>query len=947
MKRSGLLVISSIVGASIALFSVSCFSSSSITANKTDFVDYCTGPNDSNCVFKIDANGNVYANNLFSAEGFGASPSASAAVNTTAIQNALNQTGLVTLTACGTYQINKHLVIKSNTYFKVASCVTIQLAPNINDNLIINNAYANRGYVSGTIAYLSGTSGCPTNTTIYGVPSYLTQAGSTSISGYAAYGSISTNGSGVPTGNFTFSGSGGGWYTTVPSSITTFYDVNGNADSCSGTAVFNPAGATVTGNMTNITISGSTSTLVNAIWNNNNLIPGQSAVIIFGQTNPTQFNGVFIVESTPTANTFTYRTNRLITSPPSGQTVAMLADTNITIDGGTWDGNGPNENSNGLITGIGIIIGGAYNTHIKNIKCLNTQQNCINEGMVRGFYISDSGDGGPLDRQFNKGYGPEIEADISNIHTVGQDDGVTYMITDGAAAFGGLSWSYGDVMNAGFDHVDGMRQGYPLAASGIVDFFASNLAYMGGVYAKHITGMASPRDSKSTSSAAIACVSLSGIDTAASIDSFNGEDINCNASWSFATGGSGTLVINDLKLDQLTCNQQSANGGNANPQTGNQTCVDFNSNTQFNNWSIDHMVISNQGNTSQADYMIIAGTATTGRIMNSDFASNTGANATYLVQPLSGAVIGNLTFDNITTNAQLGLYQGNNTLTSTPNLALTNSNIAASTAFNMNMAANITLLNNKFTGATSGIVRQNASVTTNIYSFGNQLSGGSLYTAVAGGSPVFNLYDPANASGTVNASTVTATFFGNVNNQSINGVFLASNTVTSGSSVTVNVSNFPAFNRYIVNVNLTNASGGAASAFLHVNQDNGSTSYGYNIGGYDNGASTNSFCGNAGASAYALTAVGAGNNNNDWANADFFHGIYNISLQGIQLIDGYATYTGKQANNGVQVNSGGTYNSGNIVTSIQAWVGSAGGCTSQTDPLTGTTGTLTVYGATN
>lgn len=37
-----------------------------VTPNKTDHIDYCTGANNSNCVFQIDANGNVTGNSFTS-----------------------------------------------------------------------------------------------------------------------------------------------------------------------------------------------------------------------------------------------------------------------------------------------------------------------------------------------------------------------------------------------------------------------------------------------------------------------------------------------------------------------------------------------------------------------------------------------------------------------------------------------------------------------------------------------------------------------------------------------------------------------------------------------------------------------------------------------------------------------------------------------------------------
>ncbi len=73
-----------------------------------------------------------------SAESHGASPSASAADNTSAIQTALNQTGLITLTAPGIYQVSSVLKIYSGTELALGAGVVIQAAAGLNNSLLRN-----------------------------------------------------------------------------------------------------------------------------------------------------------------------------------------------------------------------------------------------------------------------------------------------------------------------------------------------------------------------------------------------------------------------------------------------------------------------------------------------------------------------------------------------------------------------------------------------------------------------------------------------------------------------------------------------------------------------------------------------------------------------------------------------------------------------------------------
>ena len=63
--------------------------------------------------------------NGYSCEAFGASPSATASSNVTAIQAALNAGGLVTLNTPGVYQINNTLTINSDTSFIAGEGVTL------------------------------------------------------------------------------------------------------------------------------------------------------------------------------------------------------------------------------------------------------------------------------------------------------------------------------------------------------------------------------------------------------------------------------------------------------------------------------------------------------------------------------------------------------------------------------------------------------------------------------------------------------------------------------------------------------------------------------------------------------------------------------------------------------------------------------------------------------
>lgn len=112
-----------------------------------------------------DANGNTVlvwpdGSASFNDAGFrGASPSATAAVNTAAIQAAITAGGQVTITTPGTYLINDTLVYGSNTHLKLAPGVVIKMAPSINKTLLVSDALAR--YTAGgvTVTPTLGTAG--------------------------------------------------------------------------------------------------------------------------------------------------------------------------------------------------------------------------------------------------------------------------------------------------------------------------------------------------------------------------------------------------------------------------------------------------------------------------------------------------------------------------------------------------------------------------------------------------------------------------------------------------------------------------------------------------------------------------------------------------------------------------------------------------------------------
>ena len=109
--------------------------------------------------FSTDASGNTALEGADGSIAFnaaelrGASPSATAAVNTAAIQAALDLAGYVTITLPGTYLVNQDFVIKSDTHFYIGAGVVLKQAPSNNKKFAKNTNYASASIIaSGNIA---------------------------------------------------------------------------------------------------------------------------------------------------------------------------------------------------------------------------------------------------------------------------------------------------------------------------------------------------------------------------------------------------------------------------------------------------------------------------------------------------------------------------------------------------------------------------------------------------------------------------------------------------------------------------------------------------------------------------------------------------------------------------------------------------------------------------
>ena len=90
-----------------------------------------------------------------SAESYGASPAAAPVANATAIQEALDAGGYISITAPGTYQVSSTLLIRSHTNLYLGAGVTLQAAAALNAP-VIRNRQAQAYLVASSFSFAAG-----------------------------------------------------------------------------------------------------------------------------------------------------------------------------------------------------------------------------------------------------------------------------------------------------------------------------------------------------------------------------------------------------------------------------------------------------------------------------------------------------------------------------------------------------------------------------------------------------------------------------------------------------------------------------------------------------------------------------------------------------------------------------------------------------------------------
>jgi hypothetical protein len=616
------------------------------------------------------------------AETYGASPSASPSTNLTAIQTALNQTGLVTLTTCGIYSVSGHLIVSGNTYFKLAQCVTLFQANGTNDNMLVNAAYANRGYVGGVFTYVSGASSC-----MDGIQQVTFTGGGGSP---GATGTINVSG-GTPAGTVTLTNAGGMYY-ALPTA--------GTIATCTGTATF--SGGTLTGSSTPVTLTYASGTTVSVAWTSHGLSAGQ--YVLLQGSSPSTYDGVFKIISITDHNNFVVELLRLPASPPTGQAVAKAADQNITVDGGIWNYNSAGNPSSGMNRAHAAVLGIVQGLTVRNIVTDNVSKYTLYIGAARDVYTDNVGTNF-TNSDVIKAAGPLSNAQFHNTWGRNGDDGITIQNTDYPNYY--ATWTAGDIQDCVIDGVDIESS---LVGVGLAGVYFSPGYYMGGMVIKNISG--------STLGSA---VTISAYGTAgAALDSIEVDNVIANYSIGAvriqSTGKEGTAAytVGTVNLSNLTYNPESLTSG---------SLVITDSNGTIANFTLSGFTINNPNAAASTSLYFLSLDGSFGQInvMNGYVKCGADGRLIGLINTRTTSTYGQVNINNV------NMPTGSQVLTIAANVSIPvsitmNNNVfgVSSTAISTKSPVNVDLFGNTFSNISAGAVAIYASVAVSISGSGNQ-----------------------------------------------------------------------------------------------------------------------------------------------------------------------------------------------------------------------------------
>ncbi len=488
------------------------------------------------------------------------------------------------------------------------------------------------------------------------------------------------------------------------------------------------------------TLTWSSGYSVTMTWTNHGRAVGDP-VSVEGTTQ-SYFNGVFLVESVPTANTLTYKTVRLPLTGPTGTTKVRVANKNIKIFGCTFDANYPTYSGTSLNQSA-LVIGHAYNVRLTDIITLNAQQYGVNAGAVRDLVVTNITANTAKD--IIKVYGPAYGTKVDGVYGIAADDMVSFQ-TKEAPAFSAYIWTFGDVIGARASNIyatTGATNGNVAAA-----YFSTD-EYMDQVHFDGLYGNTAPGTGRLLTTEGILSTDVVGLITARNLGGHGAEAVHIQ------TGTYARVVI-----ENMTANGESTNASMvvvASDATVYQLNLKGYSTPQFNAW--------NAGNALQP--CIIFGIARVVTLEDMMARQLVSAQFLRLITLVTGSTVNQIDIINPYVETSDDIVAIQTGVLGTPHISITGGYLDALGGIYSNGSNFRASFNHvKLLSMSEGVVSSDGTPTITVDGTGNELSGGSAaWVHVYTGTPVINFktFDVQDDVGATYVARATGNYMYNTN----------------------------------------------------------------------------------------------------------------------------------------------------------------------------------------
>lgn len=463
-----------------------------------------------------------------------------------------------------------------------------------------------------------------------------------------------------------------------------------------------------------VTLSWTSGRLCSVAWVGHGRSVGEYAVVYGSTLAPSAFSGVFQIVSVTDSDNFVVRLHRTPSTSPTGSALAVLADSNIEVEGGIFDMAYPSVNTGGTnYQRHAILMCGVAHLRVHGQTFKNVQKYGMQTNGTYDSKISDiSGDITLSDGV--KVYGPAVLTTVENVSGLFGDDVVSLQTKEPPAYIGNqLLW--GDMINPTVRGISASST----VGTGVVALYPSASEYTGGVYIGNVTG----KQDGGAGVALLCAIASSSIDdiTIENVSATGAANVRLNGTASTTTINS--MTIRGMKLEPADY---------ASLTSGNLMSSDA-------TWAIktlnlyDIAAVNSAWNLASNYIVSLACAITTLNVNGANI--SLGANNCNVFQ-LNGAVE-KVNLDKVLTSGTVGTLLALSA--GTPTVSITNSDINSYGCLATTVACDINFTGNRFNVGANGIVRSNAAVAINIRSGGNKFNAGSLYT-VGSGTAALGLY---------------------------------------------------------------------------------------------------------------------------------------------------------------------------------------------------------------